>query len=155
MTALRQLGQVENALAPGKREEALASLTQMAQHGYDRHVAAVGRYLMSLVGADRAREDNENTLRTLNSLRLCPLENGMTKLSGQLDPEGAAVLQAALEPLSAPNPCTQTGERDPRPADRRRADAPVEICRRATAAGGAAPATTKASEDEYGITRWV
>ena len=32
-TALRQLGQVEHALAPGKREEALASLTLMAQTG--------------------------------------------------------------------------------------------------------------------------
>jgi hypothetical protein len=42
MTALRQLGQVEHALEPGKRQEALASLTQMAQTGYDRHVIASG-----------------------------------------------------------------------------------------------------------------
>jgi len=83
-------------------------------------------------------------LSTLKSLRLCPLENGMTRISGQLDPEGAAVLRAALDPLSAPNPCDANGGRDPRPADRRRADALVEICRRAVAAGGAAPATTKA-----------
>jgi Domain of unknown function (DUF222) len=144
MTALRQLKQVEHALAPGKREEALASLTLMAQSGYDRHVVAVGRYLMSLVGAERALEDNENALRTLSSLRLCPLENGMTRISGRLDPEGAAVLSAALDPLSAPNPCDENGGRDPRPADRRRAEALVEICRRAAAAGGAAPATTKA-----------
>jgi len=34
--------------------------------------------------------------------------------------------------------------RDPRPADRRRAEALIEICRRAAAAGGSAPATTKA-----------
>jgi len=144
MTALRQLKQVEHALAPGKREEALASLTLMAQTGYDRHVVAVGRHLMSLVGADRALEDNEKALSTLKSLRLCPLENGMTRISGQLDPEGAAVLRAALDPLSAPNPCEENGGRDPRPADRRRAEALVEICRRAAAAGGAAPATTKA-----------
>jgi hypothetical protein len=144
-TALRQLAQVEHALAPGKREQALASLTQMAQTGYDRHVVAVGRALMSLVGADRALENHENTLRMLNSLRLCPLENGMLKLSGRLDPEGAAVLRAALDPLSAPDPCDANGGRDPRPAERRRAEALVEICRRAAAAsGGAAPATTKA-----------
>src|SRR6185436_819295 len=89
MTALGQLKQVEHALAPGKREQALASLTLMAQTGYDRHVIAVGRHLMSLVGAERALEDNEKTLSTLNSLRLCQLENGMTRISGQLDPEGA------------------------------------------------------------------
>lgn len=144
MTALRQLRQVEHALAPGKREEALGSLTLMAQSGYDRHVVAVGRHLMSLVGAERALEDNEKVLSTLSSLRLCPLENGMTKISGQLDPEGAAVLRAALDPLSAPNPCEENGGRDPRPADRRRAEALAEICRRAAAAGGAAPTTTKA-----------
>ena len=87
MTALRQLGQVEHDLAPGKREEALASLTLMAQTGYDRHVVAVGRALMALVGADRALERNEDTLRALNSLRLCPLENGMLAIRGQLDPD--------------------------------------------------------------------
>src|SRR5665811_1310710 len=144
MTALRQLGQVEHALAPGKREEALASLTLMAQTGYDRHVIAVGRALMALVGADRSLEDNEAALRTLNSLKLCPLANGMVAIKGQLDPESGAVLTAALDPLSAPNPCEANGGRDPRPADRRRADALIEVCRRATAAGGDAPATTKA-----------
>ena len=144
MTALRQLAAVEHALAPGKREEALASLTLMAQTGYDRHVTAVGRALMSLVGADRALEDHEGALRRLNSLRLTPLENGMTAITGRLDPEASAVLTAALDPLTAPNPCDENGGRDPRPADRRRAEALIEICRRATAAGGAAPATTKA-----------
>ena len=144
MTALRQLAQVEHALDPGKREEALASLTQMAQTGYDRHVIAIGRMLMSLVGADRALEDNEKVLRTLTSLRLVPLENGMLAIRGQLDPEAGAVLRAALDPLSAPNPSTENGGRDLRPAERRRAEALIEICRRATAAGGAAPATTKA-----------
>ena len=116
----------------------------MAQTGHNNHVIAVGRRLMALLGADRALERDEDKLRTLNSLRLSPLENGMTRISGCLDPEAAAVLTAALDPLSAPNPCTENGGRDPRPADRRRAEALIEICRRATAAGGAAPATSKA-----------
>jgi len=144
MTALRQLGRVEHDLAPGKREEALASLTLMAQTGYNANVVAVGRMLMALVGADRALEDDEAALKTLSSVRLSPLENGMTAISGQLDPEAAAVLSAALDPLSAPNPCTENGGRDLRPADQRRAEALIEVCRRAAAAGGAAPATTKA-----------
>ena len=116
----------------------------MAQTGYDRHVIAVGRTLMSLVGADRSLERNETALRTLSSLRLCPLENGMIKVSGQLDPEAGAVLTAALDPLTAPNPSDANGGRDPRPAERRRAEALIEICRRAAAAGGAAPTTSKA-----------
>jgi hypothetical protein len=144
MTALRQLGQIEHALEPGKREEALASLTQMAQSGYDRHVIAVGRTLMSLVGAERSLERDETVLRSLSSLRLSPLENGMLAVRGQLDPEAGAVLIAALDPLSAPNPADTNGGRDLRPPDRRRAEALIELCRRAAAAGGAAPATTKA-----------
>jgi hypothetical protein len=144
MTALRHLALVEQHLAPGKREQALTSLTQMAQTGYDRHVTAIGRALMALLGADNALEDHENSRKALNSLRLCPMENGMTALRGQLDPESAAVLAAALDPLSAPNPCADNGGRDPRSAEQRRADALIEICRRATTAGGSAPATTKA-----------
>ena len=65
-------------------------------------------------------------------------------MSGQLDPEAGAVLSAALDPLSAPNPSEVNGSRDPRTPDRRRAEALIELCRRATAAGGAAPATSKA-----------
>ena len=168
VTALRQLNQVEHALAPGKREEALASLTQMAQTGYDRNVIAVGRALMSLVGADRSLERDENALRALSSLRLFPLENGMLRVSGQLDPEAGAVLTAALDPLSAPHPCkprrgskhpagepsddgTDTGPVDPqtgrdlRPADRRRAEGLIEICRRSAAAGRSTPKGTKAT----------
>jgi hypothetical protein len=109
MTALSQLRAVEDDLAPGKREEALASLTLMAQTGYDRHVVAVGRALMALVGADRALGDDEDKLRTLSSLRLSPLGNGMMAVSGRLDPEAGAVLSAALDPLSAPNPCDANG----------------------------------------------
>ena len=101
MTVLRQLGQVEHALAPGKREEALGSLTQMAQSGYDRNVIAVGGSLMALVGADRSLERNEHMLTALSCLRLSPMDNGMIKVSGQLDPEAGAVLVAILDPLSA------------------------------------------------------
>ena len=144
MTALGQLAAVKHDLAPGGREQALGWLTVMAQTGHNVHVIAVGRRLMAMVGADGALERDEDKLRALNSLRLTPLENGMTAISGRLDPEAAAVLSAALDPLSAPNPSTENGGRDPRPADRRRAEALIEICRRATAAGGQAPATTKA-----------
>ena len=91
----------------------------------------------------------------------------MLRVSGQLDPEAGAVLTAALDPLTAPRPCTPTPAgkrfagtssdatatiattdpatgRDLRPPERRRAEALIEICRRAAAAGGSAPATTKA-----------
>ena len=76
MTALHHLGQVEQHLAPGTREQALASLTQMAQTGYDRHVTAIGRALMALLGADHALDDHDNSRKALNSLRLSPWRTG-------------------------------------------------------------------------------
>jgi len=83
-------------------------------------------------------------------------------VDGSSSPSGAAWLMAHsfhLEPAEASQvvklahlcalPKNQVmaaadGGRDLRPADRRRAEALIEVCRRATAAGGAAPATTKA-----------
>src|SRR4051794_23479253 len=62
----------------------------------------------------------------------------------RLDPEGQAVLEAILGPLAAPQPSTEHGS-DLRSSDQRRADALLEVCRRAPAAGGAAPATPKAA----------
>jgi hypothetical protein len=142
-TCLRQLRQVEHRLDPLRREQALSSLTQMARTGYDQHVRCVGRRLMALVGADRALERDEMALRRLVSLRRAPMENGMVRYLVQLDPESAAVLDAGLDPLAAPQPSSQAGA-DTRLPEQRRAEALVEICRRAAAAGGQAPATTKA-----------
>jgi hypothetical protein len=52
-----------------------------------------------------------------------------------LDGEGAAVVRAALDPLARPlSPAAADGP-DPRTPGRRRADALVEICRRALAGG--------------------
>ncbi len=54
------------------------------------------------------------------------------------------MLEAILGPLAAPQPSTVTGS-DLRTSDQRRADALVEVCRRAAAAGGEAPTTPKAA----------
>ena len=54
------------------------------------------------------------------------------------------MLEAILGPLAAPQPSTEHGS-DTRTSDQRRADALVEVCRRAAAAGGSAPATAKAA----------
>ena len=71
-------------------------------------------------------------------------DDGMAEYRLRLDPEGSAVLEAILGPLAAPQPCTEHGS-DLRTSDQRRADALVEVCRRAAAAGGSAPATAKAA----------
>ena len=70
-------------------------------------------------------------------------DDGMAEYRLRLDPEGKAVLEAMLGPLSAPNPTPDCP--DLRTSDQRRGDALIQICRRAAAAGGAAPTTTKAA----------
>ncbi len=47
-------------------------------------------------------------------------------------PEQAAVLEAAIGPLSAPAPNDETGQRDLRPAGQRRVEALAEVCRRSS-----------------------
>jgi hypothetical protein len=58
------------------------------------------------------------------------------------DAEGKAVLEAAIGPLSAPAPNPDSGL-DPRRAGTRRAQALIEVCRRATAAGTTPPVGVK------------
>jgi Domain of unknown function (DUF222) len=60
-------------------------------------------------------------------------------LRGRLDAEAAAVVTAALDPLSAPGALLPSGMLDERMAEARRADALVEVCRLALA-GGQLPA---------------
>ena len=57
----------------------------------------------------------------------------LTEYQLVVTPEQAAVLEAAIGPLSAPVPNEETGERDLRPAGQRRVEALAEVCRRSSA----------------------
>ena len=86
----------------------------------------------------------EDLLKAGRSLSQPYADDGMSEYRLRLDPEGQAVLEAILGPLAAPQPSTEAGA-DIRTSDRRRADALIEVCRRAAAAGGSAPTTAKAA----------
>ena len=60
---------------------------------------------------------------------------GMVALQGLLDPEGGQTLTAALEPLARPANAQDANAQDARSGDQRRADALVELARRALEAG--------------------
>ncbi len=76
----------------------------------------------------------EKSARSRRELVVFANRDGMHTLAGSLDVEGAAILAAALDPLSAPRPSSADGP-DPRTPSRRRADALIELARRALAAG--------------------
>lgn len=91
--------------------------------------------------SDLEREDRR--LRAGRGLYRYESESGMTTYRATLDPEGAAVVDAALAALSAPVKGPD-GERDERTPAQRRADALVEAIRRGVSSPGDAPKSDKA-----------
>ncbi len=76
-----------------------------------------------------------------------PARTGMVNMRGVLDPEAAAVIKSAIDPLSTPCPVKDkhghTVTPDPRSPAKRRADALVEIVERGVAAAAKLPVTDK------------
>src|SRR5664279_2424651 len=75
----------------------------------------------------------EKHARSQRAFTMYP-RNGMWVLTGQLDPEGAAYLSTALDPLAAPRGTSIDGS-DPRTPAQRRGDALVDLGRRQIASG--------------------
>lgn len=116
--------------------------------------ALTGRELGRLIAHARAtlkppaeRESEEAGLRLGRSLRTVRSCAGFTVFELRLDPEGAAIVEAAIDRLSRPRPdlaadlapgfegsgATEARETDPRTAAARRADALLEIIGRGVA----------------------
>lgn len=77
-----------------------------------------------------------------------PNASGMVAMRATLDPEAAAILKSAVDPLSVPTPTKdyhgKTIERDARTPARRRADALLQIVQRGVASAEHLPSTDKA-----------
>jgi len=101
----------------------------------------LGERILALVAPEnadehvrRAVEKAEQRARLRRGLTLSPDGFGGMRLYGHLDLEDAAVITAAIDPLSAPRPAN-AAERDERTPAQRRADALVEICQLAMNCG--------------------
>jgi Domain of unknown function (DUF222) len=79
-----------------------------------------------LLGEALAREEARANRRHLT---LRPDSTGGLRVTGRLDPQTAALLEAALEPLAKLRPADEDGP-DPRTRGERQADALGELCRR-------------------------
>ncbi|HKX66596.1 MAG TPA: DUF222 domain-containing protein, partial [Intrasporangium sp.] len=77
-----------------------------------------------------------------------PSRTGMVTMRGVLDPEAAATIKSAVDPLSVPCPVKDrhghTITADPRTPAKRRADALLEVVQRGVAAADGLPVTDKA-----------
>jgi Domain of unknown function (DUF222) len=132
------------------RGDAEAHLIELAADFDPVELARLGRRVLDVIApeeADRllgeqlAREEARAQARVFHRR---PDGHGGCHLSGHLDAEAAALLDAALDPLAAPHP-TGTDGPDNRSPGRRHADALVELARRALAGaattGGLLPDT--------------
>jgi hypothetical protein len=135
-----------NKLRPRLREEAVeavwAGFVQIATDHGPAEIRGLRDKLIATHGLEGEFQRRQDQLKHGVSLSQPMDDDGMAEYRLRLDPEGKEVLEAMLGPLSAPKPTP--GCADLRSSDQRRGEALVEICRRAAAAGGAAPATTKA-----------
>jgi Domain of unknown function (DUF222) len=114
------------------RKQAEAVLLEAALTLDPQQLGKLGRHLQATVNPDP--DDDDQLRRAKRTLWMRERADGMTDLHAVLDPEGAALAAAALDPLAKPQPAAE-GRPDPRPAGRRYADALVEIFRKVLTSG--------------------
>ena len=121
------------ALADGAEPHVLAGLIDLAATDGPRACRRLRPALLAKYGRDGQLQLEQDAAARFVSLSQ-PVEDGtgIAEYRLVLDPEGKAVLEAALGPLSAPRPVD--GERDLRSSDQRRGQALVQLVRRAVAA---------------------
>ncbi|HET9021508.1 MAG TPA: DUF222 domain-containing protein, partial [Ornithinibacter sp.] len=124
-------------LAPGLRDEVLPTVTRMLVELGVAWGPAVMRRLRPRLLAEHGRvgvlDDVQDRLVSAARLSAPLVESGdVTEYQLWMTPEQAAVMEAAIGPLSAPAPNEETGERDHRPAGQRRVEALTEVCRRSS-----------------------
>lgn len=128
------LGQLPTTLDDATRQACEHALLTTALLDDPLAVRRTGLELLVRAQSD-ALEDVEERAVARRELRIAPSPvDGMVRLTGHLDAEGAETLLAALSPLAAPEP-GHDGTPDPRTSSRRAADALVTLARRALDAG--------------------
>src|SRR5215470_10758165 len=126
---------------PAVVDEVEEELVKRAAEFDPSYLRTIGDRVLAHVNPELADETLRKRLereqrhaRLRRGLTLSPDGLGGMRLRGVLDTEAAAVVAAALDPLARPS--RGVDGPDPRTAAARRADALVDVCRIALAAGG-------------------
>lgn len=109
----------------------------------DRELSMMLRRARRLAKPEKDSEDEERAQRARRAMYALPASGGMTEYRLYLDPEGAAIVDAAVAALSKPRPA-EDGAPDLRGAPTRRADALLTIVERGVSAPEGTSQTTKA-----------
>lgn len=157
------LSDLSKELAAGRLAEAEATMIEHCAVFGPIPLSFIGRRLEEILDPEgvQARDEKkllekEKKAYDKRALTLCDDPYGPGgSIRGRSEAEGAAIIRAALDGLSAPAPAGIDGQPDPRSADQRRYDAFVEICRRrlahpasGTGDGGKAQLRVTISMDE-------
>ena len=140
-----QLARFHRAAAPVADPDQLAAdtttLIAAAPSLTEKQLAIAIRHAAALLRPDRDAEHLADRQRAARALFKSPGPAGMTSYRLLLDPEGAAILDAAIDPLARPTP----GRDDPdlRTPAARRADALLAVLGRGVSSPGEAPKTSK------------
>lgn len=139
---LTEMARLEHRLVPAAVPTVWAAYLTLGESGGRAEVLGLRPRLLAEHGADgelQADQDAASRFRGLSQ----PFADGATfGYRLVLDAEGKAVLEAALGPLAAPRPAD--GVADLRGSDARRADALIDLVRRAVTAGQSVPVAAKA-----------
>ena len=134
---------------PDDLSTALTDLTDQAPTLRPEELARLARHHTEQVRPPKDEDHLDRGRREARGLWFDPpTATGMVGLRGLLDPEGAAIIKAAIDPLSAPAPTTdehgRTVEADDRSPARRRLEALLTVVQRGVAAADGVPTTDKA-----------
>ncbi len=142
VTVAAEFDKLSPGLSDGTHHMVLDSMIDIgAEHG-SQAVKQLHELILIHYGRDGVFQDEQDTRRRHVELSPGRDDAGLYRYELTLDPESRAVLEAAIGPLSKPQP-EPDGTADPRPVGRRRGEALIEVCRRAVAAGDRLPSATK------------
>ena len=136
-----ELRQLAPLLEPGAVDAVAAGLVAMGEVDGTAGVRRVRPAMLARYGLGQRLQDLEDRHRGLTVLSCGhDIGGGITEYRMRLNPEARAVVEAAINVLSAPttrhsnnhdDDDGQRDPRDPRTIDQRRGDALVQVCRRA------------------------
>ena len=141
---LAEMERIRHRLTPEAVPSVWEGLLGLGAQDGPRAIRALRPALLAAYGRPGELDGDQDRVKALVSLsQAMGGGDGLFDYALRLDVEGKAVLEAALGPLSAPRP--GEGVPDLRPASQRRADALVELVRRAVSAPEGAPTAGKAT----------
>lgn len=130
-------------LAEGADAPVLDGLVEVASWGRPRDVRGLRERLVARYGAAGELQGEHDRARECRALSQAFADGtGLFEYTMVVDAEAKAVIEAAVQGLSAPRPAE--GEPDRRPSGQRRMDALLEVVRRGVASAGGVATTPKA-----------